>query len=80
MKESEKVLYQEFNNLESADDFSVDQFAQMNPQTLNQLVGTFMPIIKLKAENSYLVGTEAKQITVIGENCMVRVGGGFVTI
>ena len=39
-----------------------------------------MPIIKLKKENLYLIGTETKQVTVKGENCMVRVGGGYVTI
>lgn len=39
-----------------------------------------MPIVKLEKENMYLIGTEAKQMTVKGENCMVRVGGGYVTI
>ena len=45
-----------------------------------QLVGVFMPIAKLKKENSYLIGTEVKQLTVKNDNCMVRVGGGYVTI
>lgn len=40
----------------------------------------FMPIVKLPKENSYQIGCEVKQMTVRGENCMVRVGGGFVTI
>ena len=39
-----------------------------------------MPIAKLKKENTYLIGTEAKQMIVRGQNCMVRVGGGYVTI
>ena len=52
----------------------------MDLEALGQLLSTFMPIVKLKKENSYLIGTEAKQMTVKGENCMVRVGGGFVTI
>jgi len=39
-----------------------------------------MPIVKLQRDNTYMIGTEAKQMTVRGENCMVRVGGGYVTI
>lgn len=39
-----------------------------------------MPIVKLEKQDSYLIGTEAKQMTVKGNNCMVRVGGGYVTI
>ena len=39
-----------------------------------------MPMVKVPKENTYLIGTEAKQLTVRGENCMVRVGGGYVTI
>ena len=43
-------------------------------------MGTFMPIVKLKREDAYLIGTEVKSMTVRGTQCMVRVGGGFVTI
>ena len=52
----------------------------MDLRALSQLLGTFMPIVKLEKENMYLIGTEVKQMTVKGENCMVRVGGGYVTI
>ena len=52
----------------------------MDLTALSQLLGTFMPIVKLEKENMYLIGTEVKQMTVKGENCMVRVGGGYVTI
>ena len=39
-----------------------------------------MPIAKLKKEDSYLIGTEVKMMTVRGEKCMIRVGGGFEDI
>ena len=39
-----------------------------------------MPMVKLPKKDMYLIGTESKQLTVKGENCMVRVGGGYVTI
>ena len=39
-----------------------------------------MPIAKLRREDSYLIGTEVKQMIVRGEKCMVRVGGGYVDI
>ena len=52
----------------------------MDLGSLGQILGTFMPIVKLQKENSYLIGCEVKQMNVKGENCMVRVGGGYVTI
>ena len=36
--------------------------------------------MKLPRENTYLLGTETKSIFVRGEECMVSVGGGFVSI
>lgn len=39
-----------------------------------------MPVAKI-GENCYLLGTEAKQVKVVGDSlCMVRVGGGYVTL
>ncbi len=62
------------------EEFSIDVFGEYDITVLSQLLGSFMPIVKLKKEDSYLVGAECKQITTRGENCMVRVGGGYVTI
>ena len=39
-----------------------------------------MPFAKLRKENLYLIGTEVKLLTVKNDKCMVRVGGGFITI
>ena len=39
-----------------------------------------MPIVKLKNEDSYLIGTEVKKMVVRGDKCMVRVGGGYAEI
>lgn len=36
-----------------------------------------MPIVKLKNDDSYLIGTEVKKMVVRGDKCMVRVGGGY---
>jgi len=58
----------------------MDLFNKLSLPALCQLLGTFMPIIKLKQENSYLIGTEKKMMMVRGEKCMVRVGGGFADI
>lgn len=81
MKQSEIVVYKNFHNMgENEEDFSIEQFNKLDLQALSQLLGTFMPIVKLEKENMYLIGTEVKQMTVKGENCMVRVGGGYVTI
>ena len=39
-----------------------------------------MPIVRLTTDGSYLIGTEAKQLSMRGSHCMVRVGGGYVTL
>lgn len=39
-----------------------------------------MPIAKLQKEDNYLIGTEVKQMSVRGDKCMVRVGGGYADI
>ena len=81
MKQSEIVVYREFGKLqEDQEEFSIEQFGDLKIAALSQLLGTFMPIAKLQKEHSYLIGTEVKQMTIRGENCMVRVGGGYVTI
>ena len=46
---------------------------------ISQLLTIYMPIFKLGA-SSFLIGAETKQIMVRGSNCMVRVGGGFVSM
>ena len=79
IKEAQIVLYREAAKREG-EEFSIENFAEMDLQCLMQLLGVFMPIVKLARQDSYLIGLEAKQITVRGENCMVRVGGGYVTI
>ena len=56
------------------------KFDQLSLQVLCQLLATFMPIAKLAKEDSYLIGTEAKQMIVRGDKCMVRVGGGYADI
>lgn len=58
----------------------VEQFNALSLPCLCQLLGTFMPIAKLTKQDSYLIGTEVKMMTVRGENCMIRVGGGFEDI
>ena len=58
----------------------IRQFNGLSLPALCQLLGTFMPIAKLKKEDSYLIGTEVKMMTVRGEKCMIRVGGGFEDI
>jgi len=81
MTQTKIVLFREMKKSAFQDEeFSIEGFAEMDTVTLTQLLGGFMPIVKLKKADSYLLGSEAKQITVRGENCMVRVGGGFVTI
>lgn len=52
----------------------------MDIQSLSQLLRLFIPIVKLAKKDSYLIGTEAKQMTVEGNNCMMRVGSEYVTI
>ena len=64
----------------SEEEWTFDNFANLGIPELMQLVGSFMPIVKLKKEDSFLLGTEAKQVNMRGENIMVRVGGGYVTI
>ena len=39
-----------------------------------------MPVVKLEKKDFYLIGTEAKQITMEGNKCMVHVGSEYVTI
>ena len=52
----------------------------MSLKELAQILGTFMPVAKIR-KNCYLLGTEAKQVKVVGDSlCMVRVGGGYVTL
>ena len=58
----------------------VEQFNALSLPVLCQLLGTFMPIAKLSKQDSYLIGTEVKQMTVRGELCMIRVGGGYEDI
>ena len=58
----------------------IRQFNALSLPALCQLLGTFMPIAKLKKEDSYLIGTEVKMMTVRGEKCMIRVGGGYEDI
>lgn len=79
MNQTKMALYRESAKKED-EEFSVDFFAEYDISVLAQILGTFMPIIRLKKENTYLLGAETKQITTRGENCMVRVGGGYVTI
>lgn len=45
-----------------------------------QLLGVFMPIVKLSGNDRYMLGSEVKQVLVRGKNCVVRVGGGFADI
>ena len=55
----------------------MELFDRLNLAALSQFLGTFMPIVKLKNDDSYLIGTEVKKMVVRGDKCMVRVGGGY---
>lgn len=52
----------------------------MDLKALSQILGTFMPIMRLDDKNHYLLGTKVMQLQMRGNQCMVTVGGGFVTI
>ena len=91
IKQTQVCIYREFqrNSRRSADggqedgaaaDDIFDNYDRLSLQALMQLLGTFMPIAKLRREDSYLIGTEVKQMTVRGQKCMVRVGGGYEDI
>ena len=83
MKQTQIVIYREFSkNQEEGKEQPelMDLFERLNLQALCQLLGTFMPIVKLKNEDSYLIGTEIKKMVVRGDKCMVRVGGGYAEI
>ncbi len=81
MRQSQVVVYRHFTRFQdNGEEFSIDHFGSLDLAAISQLLGTFMPIVKIPKEDSYLIGTEVKQMTVRGENCMVRVGGGYVTI
>lgn len=48
MKESQVVVYRQFQkNQDSGEDFGVEQFGDMDIASLSQILGTFMPIVKL---------------------------------
>ena len=66
--------------LDDDEEWTIDDFDKLDVPALCQLVGSFMPIVKLQKEDSYLLGSESKQVVTRGDNCMVRVGGGYVTI
>ena len=54
MKQSENVVYKYFQHMnENEEDFSIDQFNKLDLRALSQLLGTFMPIVKLEKENMY---------------------------
>ena len=92
INQTQVVIYREFNKHKNKskkgkqaaqqenDDNMVEQFNALSLPVLCQLLGTFMPIAKLSKQDSYLIGTEVKQMMVRGENCMIRVGGGFEDI
>ena len=83
IKQTQVCIYREFqsNYEENGGQSDVfEKFDQLSLQALCQLLGTFMPIAKLKKDDSYLIGTEVKQMTVRGQKCMVRVGGGYEDI
>ena len=53
----------------------------MDVKPLGQILGTFMPIVRLdEKSNYYLLGTKVQQLQMRGSKCMVTVGGGFVSI
>lgn len=54
----------------------------MKLKSLVPILTTFMPIVKIDSStNSYLLGTEIKQMQKMADNrIMVTVGGGYVTI
>jgi len=48
MKQTQFVVYKYFAAFEEkGEEFSVDEFGNMDIQSLSQLLGTFMPIVKL---------------------------------
>ena len=79
MKQTQYVIYKEFQKQEEGDEQPelMDLFERLSTQALSQFLGTFMPIVKLKNDDSYLIGTEVKKMVVRGDKCMVRVGGGY---
>ena len=81
VKQTQVAIYREFDKNTGDEEFNMlEQFNRLSLQALCQLLGTFMPICKLQKEDSYLIGTEVKNMAVRGVNCMVRVGGGYVDI
>lgn len=49
-------------SLDDDDAWSMDDFDKLDIPSLCQLVGSFMPIVKLTKEDSYLIGAESKMI------------------
>lgn len=83
MKQTQYVIYTEFQKYQRDEQEApeiTDLFQKLSLPALCQLLGTFMPIIKLKQADSYLIGTEVKKMMVRGEKCMIRVGGGYADI
>ena len=61
--------------------FTIEDFAHMDLRTLIQILSTFMPIVRLAdKQDAYLLGTEVKKMTVRKNDCMVSVGGGFMSV
>ena len=53
----------------------------MDFRTLIEILGTFMPIVRLDQQaDSYLIGTEVKELTVRNQDCMLSVGGRLETV
>ena len=63
--------------------FALSDLETMSLQDLAKLLGTFMPVVRLSSvgpDSYYLIGTEVKHLLVRGSCCMVRVGGGYVSL
>lgn len=86
IKQSQRVVYQTFERKRSFTNAKLEQlhigiedFESLDDKSVGRLLTCFMPIFRL-GPGSYLIGVESKQILNRGTKCMVRVGGGFVTM
>ena len=84
LKRNTMVVYKSYHMSQAAcigQNFTIEDFAHMDFHTLVQILSTFMPIVGLPdKQDAYLLGTEVKKMTVKKNDCMVSVGGGFMSV
>ena len=92
MRQNSATLYRQFSlthanspTPKESSPFDLQSLKSMELKSLAQLLGTFMPVAKLpnhdrNGQTFYMIGTEVKSLKLLDSGCMVRVGGGFVTM